>query len=272
MDISFEELYKHNYMDEDEFYDIAEFDDFEEPKNFLFDEESFKEAPDDSFDWRDHGVNTSIKNQGLCGACYAYASLEAIESQIFLKTGKSLEFSRQEIVSCSKNHGTNGCNGGIVIGVFSFINQMGGLTLQKDFEDKAQCDENEHRYKFTISEIGELKDDEELLKKVLYNEGPLVVAIDSLNESFFRYSSGIYFEENCTKSNRLPAHIMLLVGYGRTKDGTEFWIAKNSYGKLWGESGYMRIARNKNNHCKIASYGMIPIIDESHFTQEHQSN
>ncbi len=33
-----------------------------------------------------------------------------------------------------------------------------------------------------------------------------------------------------------------------------------SWGQTWGENGYIRFARNKQNHCGIANYGAIPDI------------
>lgn len=43
----------------------------------------------------------------------------------------------------------------------------------------------------------------------------------------------------------------LLVGFGTDKDFGQYWILKNSYGKRWGEYGYMRLARGYGNLCGI---------------------
>lgn len=33
-----------------------------------------------------------------------------------------------------------------------------------------------------------------------------------------------------------------------------------SYGTTWGEQGYMKMARNKDNNCGIASYALYPEV------------
>lgn len=75
---------------------------------------------------------------------------------------------------------------------------------------------------------------------------------------------------------------MLLVGYGTTAKGEQYWILKNrwvsetqevqskggrltfvsphSYGESWGEKGYLRIARNRGNHCGVASDATYPLM------------
>ena len=53
---------------------------------------------------------------------------------------------------------------------------------------------------------------------------------------------------------------MTLVGYGTDKYGLDYWFLKNSFGKKWGENGYVRMARNRNNNCFIASDASFPLI------------
>ena len=71
-------------------------------------------------------------------------------------------------------------------------------------------------------------------------------------------SDGIYSDDACS-TTRLT-HAVLVVGYGTNSDGEDYWILKNSWGKTWGETGYIRMARNENNMCGIASRGYFPRI------------
>lgn len=71
------------------------------------------------------------------------------------------------------------------------------------------------------------------LLDAVYRAGPISVGVDATNYHFQFYSDGVYAERGCN-SHSLN-HGMLLVGYGETYDGVEYWIVKNRYCKafLW---------------------------------------
>jgi C1A family cysteine protease len=102
----------------------------------------------------------------------------------------------------------------------------------------------------SVYAIQNLNGNENRLKSIVANYGPVAVAINAA-DSFMNYMSGVYNNQRCSKR---PDHAVLLVGYGTDKTtGLDYWLVKNSWSVSWGESGYVRMARNKGNQCGIAN-------------------
>lgn len=74
--------------------------------------------------------------------------------------------------------------------------------------------------------------------------GPMAVNIDA--SEWHSYESGIF--SGCPQENVDINHVVQLVGYGSTHEGQDYWIVRNSWSPNWGESGYIRLARN-DGYC-----------------------
>lgn len=215
-----------------------------------------------SLDWRLSGAVTSVKDQKLCGSCYIMAVIASIESHLFLTKGELLDLSVQEVVDCGGKF-QGGCDGGLPTLVLYYVNTKGGISLESDYPYegvKNTCRSGLNQRK-NISNLIFQKNpnyDEEVMQEALINYGPIVVFFDIAHESFMRYSSGIYYDPECSQETN---HVGLLVGYG-SDNGADFWIVKNSYGESWGEDGYIRIARNQQNHCGMGKVYYVVAEEE----------
>ena len=73
--------------------------------------------------------------------------------------------------------------------------------------------------------------------------------------------TGVYYDSACTSSTADNVnHAVTVVGYGTDSTGADYWIVKNSWAASWGASGYILMARNRNNNCFIASWGIYPTV------------
>ena len=53
----------------------------------------------------------------------------------------------------------------------------------------------------------------------------------------------------------------LVVGNGHFSEAQkDYWLIKTSWGEGWGEGEYLRLARNENNMCGVASQACFPLL------------
>lgn len=199
----------------------------------------------DSKDWRDDGVVTPTKDQGGCGSCWAFSAAETYESHLALATGTLSELSAQQIVSCSPNPdhcgGTGGCQGSTQPLAFDYLVGV-GLTTEASYpytQRTGTCDESK------IAPVGystgyvELPtNDYTALMDAAANVGPVAISIAAAGFKFQLYGSGVL--SNC--NDFVMDHAVQLVGYG-TDSGSDYYLVRNSWGRSWGEGGYVRFAR-----------------------------
>lgn len=96
--------------------------------------------------------------------------------------------------------------------------------------------------------------DENALKAAVSKQ-PVSVAIEADRSAFQLYKGGIL--DNAACGTNLD-HGVLVVGYDTdSASGKDYWKVKNSWGASWGEQGYIRMVRNKNQ-CGIASEPSYP--------------
>ncbi|CAG9861080.1 unnamed protein product [Phyllotreta striolata] len=210
-------------------------------------------------DWRKKGAVTEVKNQSKCGACWSFSTTGTVEGAYFIKTGKLVSLSEQNLVDCDKNN--YGCGGGYMTTALKYI-EKNGIMADKDYpyeakDDKCRFNKSNIAVKIT-SFIRIASGDEQDLQEKVELVGPVSIAIEA-NKNFQFYTSGIFDDISCQSGIQSLGHAVLAVGYGSEK-GKDYWIVKNSWATDWGMDGYILMSRNKNNQCGVATDAVVAII------------
>jgi len=206
-----------------------------------------------SFDWRNYqGQNwlTSVKNQGGCGSCWAFAAAgvtEAHHNIFFSNPDLDLNLAEQELVSCS---GVGNCNGAWATQALRYISSNGlvdesCIPYTASNSSCNRCSNWQDRLTYE-DEVYSFTPIPPVLKENMVTYGPLYVAM-GIGEDFGGYfeSNGIY---RCSKDSQSGAsgsnHAVMLVGYN---DAGGYWIVRNSWGNTWNGNGYFKVGYGECN-------------------------
>jgi C1A family cysteine protease len=203
-----------------------------------------------AIDWRKRHAVTSVMRQGACGSCWAVAAAGALEGHLAIQTGRLRKVSPGAMRDCVKNPkhcgGKGGCTGAIAQLAYKWAASQ-GVVFEKDYKYRAvggTCRASKVEHKASIEGFRQLpRNDGYSLKEALAFEGPVSVSI-SVPMAVRSYMGGVIKCGN-TKGTAdwKISHAVLAVGYGTDRYHGPYWIVKNSWGSEWGESGYLRIAR-----------------------------
>lgn len=230
-----------------------------------------KSSPPSEVDWVSDGAVTPVKDQGQCGSCWSFSTTGALEGAYFVKYGKLVSFSEEQLVDCDnwKNGGhDHGCNGGLMDNAFTWINGNGGLCSEFDYPYISQDGSSGQNCQTQCdlvkgSQIVDLVDvppsnDQEMMSAIALN--PVSVAIEADQREFQLYSSGVFTGECGTNLD----HGVLTVGYG-TENGEDYYLVKNSWSSSWGDNGFIKLGKgsqynNGQGQCGILLQASYPLL------------
>jgi len=212
--------------------------------NARFTEESTSDFVGDSLNWVTKGAVTPIKDQGQCGSCWAFSATGAIEGAVFV-AGKGLtSVAEQQLVDCAGAQGNQGCNGGLMDYAFDYVIANKGIGSEASYKYTAR--DGTCKKVPSVSTISGYKD-------VATNEGalmtallaqPVAIAIEADQSCFQFYHTGVLDDASCGTN---LDHGVLLVGFDTdASSGKDYWLVKNSWGLSWGDKGYIKFVRGKN--------------------------
>jgi len=97
---------------------------------------------------------------------------------------------------------------------------------------------------------------EKAVAKAVATVGPIGTGLDATR--FQHYRGGIFYNKHYIYDRLHITHAVIIVGYTET-----YWIIKNSWGKRWGDDGYIYIARDRGNQCGITSMPLYVVANDS---------
>ena len=230
----------------------------------------------ETFDWRDRGgVNyvTPVRDQGGCGACYAFAGVANAESKALIDgVSPAPDFSENQAKDCpwwTQNMlGSDGCVGGNYLHVANLWTSMGIATEATDpyAATPGPCGVPAGPWDTTMLGwqmlSGPTAPPTMTVKQALVDNGPLYSAFytgdiraPAWDATFDAHddSAVLNYTGEVTDTN----HAVLIVGWDDTaaySGGQGAWIVKNSWGTAWGDNGYFMIAYDSAGIGTYASY------------------
>ena len=155
--------------------------------------------------------------------------------------------------------GMNGCKGAWLHAYTDWFAKNGGVSPHEgsypylDKYPNLNCNKARYvkKWKSGAKVMRSIKDwrcNEDKLKKMIYENGAVLVGVYASDDGFVDYDGRGVFNQ-CSKGEKIN-HAVLAVGYGQERNGQKYWLIKNSWGKNWGLNGHIKLGRG-TNQCGV---------------------
>lgn len=213
-----------------------------------------------SFDLRDWGWVTPVRDQGAMGACWTFGTAGAAESAILRYLGFEMDISENNIQDLSlrySKYGTKDIYEGanLLVGAAYALSWFGMISSEEDTYDELgkispliAAEDSIHFQDVIFIPPRQNVYDNNLLKEAILKYGALGIGYHAETQPpYFNITNGAIY---CNES--LPAnHAVTLIGWDDNYSASNFiitppgdgaWIIKNSWGESVGDNGYFYIS------------------------------
>jgi C1A family cysteine protease len=204
-----------------------------------------------TFDLRKLGGVTSVKNQGPCGSCWAFASYASLESFLKYKGGPRQTFNFSE-ADLNQYHGFDyrECMGGNFIMATAYLARWSGPVDDEDVPypyvsmatPGVAVNKHVQNVWFIPDRAAPGKDYNTTVKTAIQTYGAVYVMF-KWDDSDYNKANAAYYYTTMAGENHAVAIIGWDDNYSKTKfnvqpPGNGAFLVKNSWGSTWGKAGY----------------------------------
>jgi len=216
-----------------------------------------------SWDWSTKGAVTPVKTEDQCGATWAMAAIDVLESVCKIAGYPLIPLSTQQVVDCDTSGYDQGCNGGFPNGAYTYILDAGGIESESSYPYKGADDNcTVDPKKFVACMLTHTKNvtvgkNEQQLMEFVYSQSPVVICLDAAQNGFLYYTGGVISQQECPGTSL--DHCVELVGWD-VVDGVSAWKIKNQWGPDWGLDGFAYLQMGTNTCGMDSPYTVAPCV------------
>lgn len=198
-----------------------------------------------SKDWVSEGKVNEVRDQGSTMSCWAHSAIGTIESAYAIAHGTLWKLTEQQLCDCS-SAGSCGGGGDEQEAIPWAVNHplCSRASYPYTGSSSSSCKESSCHAdmgKGAVTGQKIVNHDASSWQSALAGQ-PLTCGVYGKDLRQF-YSSGVLQGHGCGGEVN---HAVIAVGYG-TSNGIPYFKIRNSWGKSWGESGYVRIAQSSSS-------------------------